>query len=386
MVPSKFGAPVLDRWYYLSGVFFLIGGALIFFEGLFSIFSEHKSIALFHLIAGATLFLLVFIRNQYTVRGLIHIGFLIAGTQMYYYNIYYGMESGNYIFYMAFVLAAAFFFYDSHLWDLAFAIMLSIASFLLSVYGPFMVQQADISALSMKNLFTYNMVSGVLTVFLVQIYFIRLLFASRKEIEKKIKEKEILLSEVNHRVRNNLNVISSLLKLQKDTLKSKEAIDAINQSSLRVHSMAWVHNHLYKDTEMGDVDFKEYIEQLVQEIRYSTGIEKEIILKLEVDPIKIEVEKAIPLGQIINELITNSIKHAFKGVLNPEISVKILQLKEGIELIYKDNGKGYERNNVALDSLGIFLINSLCDQIDGQGDFETEGKFEYHLKIQDVLV
>ncbi len=386
LISAKYGEPVLDRLYYLSGVFFLIGGALIFSEGVFSIFSVHKNIAIFHLIAGAALFFLVFIRNRKTVRWLIHIGFLIAGAQIYYYNIYYGMESGNYIFYMAFVLAAAFFFYDSHIWDLVFAICLSIASFLMSVYGPYLVDQAEISETSMRNLFTYNMVTGILTVFLVQIYFIRLLFASRKEIENKIKEKEILLSEVNHRVRNNLNVISSLLKLQKDTLKTKEAIEAINQSSLRVHSMAWVHNHLYKDTESGEVNFKEYIEQLVSEIRYSTGIETEINLELKVDAIKIDVSKAIPLGQIINELITNSIKHAFQGVLYPKISVKIMQLKDGIELVYTDNGKGYDRTKVSMDSLGVFLINSLCEQIDGESAFDTEGKFEYHLRVGNVLV
>ncbi|MEZ4937914.1 MAG: sensor histidine kinase [Crocinitomicaceae bacterium] len=384
--PSKFGEADLDRLYYLSGVFFLIGGALIFSEGLFTVFSEHLVIAIFHLISGFMLFTLVFIRSKKTVRWLIHIGFLIAGTQMYYYNIYYGMGSGNYIFYVAFVLAASFFFYNSHSWDLVVDLMISIVSFLMSVYGPFVVDQASVSEESIRNLFTYNIVSGVLIVFIIQIYFLKLLLSSRKEVENKIKEKEVLLSEVNHRVRNNLNVISSLLKLQKDSLKSKEAINAINQSALRVHSMAWVHNHLYKNTEVGEIDFKEYIEQLVKEIRYSTGIEKEIHLVLKVDPVRLDVSKAIPLGQIINELITNSIKHAFNGVINPEISVTIVQFRDEIELIYLDNGKGYDRTEVSLESLGLFLINSLGEQLEGRSAFQTSGKFEYHLRIENVSV
>jgi two-component sensor histidine kinase len=383
---AKYGDPKKDRIYWLSGIFFSIAGLIPIVESISLIGSEHQVFGQMQFLFGVFLLSMIWARRVFPVRPLIHIAFLIAETQFYYYNVYYGLESGNYIFYIAIQMAIAFFFYGNYMKDFYFQIGLSFICLYLSIYGPFVIDQVVITEYEMKSLFVYNIFSGIITVFIFALFFIRQLSQKQNEIEAKIKEKEILLSEVNHRVRNNLNVISSLLKLQRESVKSIEAKEAISQSALRVHSMAWVHNQLYKNTESKSINFKEYIEQLVSEIRYSTGIDQEISLDLKVDPINIDVSKAIPLGQIINELITNSIKHAFSKIMNPEISVRINQLEKGIELIYKDNGCGYDRSKVSKDSLGIFLITSLCDQIDGECAFDTEGSFEYHLRVKDVSV
>lgn len=383
---TKYGDPEKDRLYWLSGILFAVAGLMPVIEGISHLGTEHHEFGFYHLVYGFFLASLVFIRRAINVRFLVHLAFILSGFQMYCYNIYFGLESGNYIWYIAYQIAIAFFFYGSYMIDFYIQVGFSLVSLLCSFFGPFLLKQVTLSDAESKEFFMFNTFSGLLTVFLFGVFYIKQLNRNRREIENKIIEKEILLSEVNHRVRNNLNVISSLLKLQKDSLKTKEAREAINQSAMRVHSMAWVHNHLYKETESGEVNFKEYIEQLVNDIRYSTGTEKEINLQLKVDPIRIDVSKAIPLGQIINELITNSVKHAFDGIQDPRISVQISQLKEGIELVYKDNGKGYDRTKVPMDSLGVFLINSLCEQIDGESAFDTEQKFEYHLRVNNVLI
>ncbi|MCB0477665.1 MAG: sensor histidine kinase [Crocinitomicaceae bacterium] len=382
----KFGNREKDHLYYLSGIFFLLAGIIPLIEGLSHLGTRHQFFGLIHILFSLILVLLGLLRRVVNARLIVHFGFLLTAFELYYYNIYFGAESGNYVWYGAFQIAVALFFFPYFKIDFYVQIGISFISLLCSFYGPFIVEKTIMSQAEIDELFIFNTLTGTFVFFGFGIFYIRQMNYTTKEIEQKIKEKEILLAEVNHRVRNNLNVISSLLKLQKESLKTEEARDAISQSALRVHSMAWVHNHLYKDNEDGEIDFKEYIEQLVKEIRYSTGIEKEILLQLEVDSVNLDVSKAIPLGQIINELITNSIKHAFHEVSDPEIGVSIHQLKDEIELIYKDNGKGYDRSKVSLESLGSFLIESLSEQLDGRAALETEGKFEFHLRIKNVLV
>lgn len=383
---NKYGDPNKDRLYWLSGMLFSVAGLVPISEGLSHLGTSHHDFGLAHLFYGIFIISLVFIRRLGNVRVLIHIAFVLSAFQMYYYNLYFGLGSGNYIWYIPYQVAIAFFFYGNYMVDFYAEVGISLLSLICSFFGPFIVDEVWLSEQEQREIFIFNVFSGLFTVFLFGVFYIRQLNANQKVITDKIKEKEILLSEVNHRVRNNLNVIASLLKLQKETLKTKEAKEAFQQASLRVHSMAWVHNQLYKDTETGKINFKEYIENLVKEIQYSTGIDTQIELDLKVDAVDVDVSRAIPLGQIINELITNSIKHAFHDVVNPKIECIIKQIDEGVELIYRDNGKGYSREEVSLDSLGIFLITSLCEQIDGECAVDTDGRFEYHLRVKNVSV
>jgi two-component sensor histidine kinase len=201
-------------------------------------------------------------------------------------------------------------------------------------------------------------------------------------LEQAVSEQRILLAEVNHRVKNNLAIIVSLLNLQSHTAKSKETKDAIQVVHNRVMSMALVHLRMYENKSKSAADLKPYIKELVTEITNSIGISNSVEINYELDTINLDVSAAIPMGLILNELITNSIKHAFEKVENPciEISLKKIDRKL-IELIFKDNGKGMCPEKAVNEGIGLGLIQSLAEQLDGTCTFLNERGMTFYLAM-----
>lgn len=195
-----------------------------------------------------------------------------------------------------------------------------------------------------------------------------------KAMEMALKEQKVLLAEVNHRVKNNLAVIISLLNLQSDSVKEEKVLDALHEIRNRVMSMALVHNKMYQNKDKNSILLDLYIRELVDEISTSINIQKEMRVQLDLANISINLSQAIPLGLILNELITNSMKHAFGDTAEPQISVSLKVLKDNnVELIYRDNGAGIlteslERNR----GLGLELIRSLSEQLDGAPSFHND--------------
>lgn len=201
-------------------------------------------------------------------------------------------------------------------------------------------------------------------------------------LEHSVSEQRILLAEVNHRVKNNLAIIVSLLNLQLNNAKSKETKAAIQVVHNRVMSMALVHLRMYENKSKSAVDLKPYIKELVSEITNSIGIAHTIDVKYELDAINLDVSSAIPMGLILNELITNSIKHAFRDVQNPNIEISLKKMEGNwIELIFKDNGKGMSLEKAVQRGIGIGLIQSLTDQLDGTCTFLNEQGMTFCLAI-----
>ena len=203
-----------------------------------------------------------------------------------------------------------------------------------------------------------------------------------KELKDSLEEKEIMLKEIHHRVKNNLQVISSLLNMQVEQYEHPEAIEAINSSRNRVKAMALVHENLYQSESIGKTSLREYLIMLAKNIYSSYGVSFERVkFYCETNGIEFGLDTIIPLGLILNEGISNSLKHAFPGNAKGEINVvlenssendiDLLNKTEGIgsyNLKIKDNGKGLpvdfdpERTN----SLGMTLLNSLAAQLDGE--------------------
>lgn len=194
----------------------------------------------------------------------------------------------------------------------------------------------------------------------------------RKIVEEKLKfslqEKEILLKEIHHRVKNNLQIISSLLYLQSDSIQDKIALDKFKESQNQIRSIALIHEKLYQSNELSRIDFSEYIQRLSSYLFYTYNVNSRLIrLKIQAGNVYLPVDKAIPCALIINELITNSIKHAFlygnKGI----ISVKLYVKDKKYILQFSDDGTGLPEdlniNNV--NTIGIDLIINLIEQIDG---------------------
>jgi two-component sensor histidine kinase len=194
-------------------------------------------------------------------------------------------------------------------------------------------------------------------------------FAEEK-ITQSLKEKEVLLKEIHHRVKNNLQVVSSLLKLQSSFLKDTSATNILLESQNRVRSMALVHQKLYQSKDFAHIDFADYVNQLTINLmdayKYKT---KNIHLNVKSDTVLIGIDVAIPCGLIINELVSNSLKYAFDGKDNGKIDIILKNCgEENYMISIIDNGIGFPP---AIDfrntkSLGMQLVNTLVNQIDGK--------------------
>jgi PAS domain S-box-containing protein len=194
----------------------------------------------------------------------------------------------------------------------------------------------------------------------------------RKKAEEKIKaslqEKEILLKEIHHRVKNNLQIISSLLYLQSDSIQDKIALDKFKESQNQIRSIALVHEKIYQSIDLSMIDFAEYIRRLSSYLFYTYNVNPMFIrLKIKAGNVYLPVDKAIPCALIVNELITNSLKHAFlygnKGIIYIKFYIK----DKKYILQFRDNGIGlpeeFDINNV--NTIGLDLIINLAEQIDG---------------------
>ena len=191
-----------------------------------------------------------------------------------------------------------------------------------------------------------------------------------------LKEKELLLREIHHRVKNSLQLISSLLSLQASEIDDKEIIARYKESENRIHTIALIHESLYQSTNISNINFRDYVEVLVEDIINSFGVStNKIRTTLELGNYNLGIETAIPLGLIINELVSNSLKHAFNGYDKGDIKIILEKNNEIYTLTVKDNGTGLPEGFKfeETSTLGILLINSLVNQLEGKLDVEVNG-------------
>jgi len=201
----------------------------------------------------------------------------------------------------------------------------------------------------------------------------------RKEAEEALRnsllEKEILLQEIHHRVRNNMQVISSLLNHQSRLVSDPAVIEMFRESQNRIRSIAMVHEKLYRSTDLSRIDFSDYIQALIIHLFNSLQVNpKQVRPRTEIEAIELDITMAIPLGLIVNELITNALKHAFPGGRNGEVLISFKRATgDRLRLAVKDNGVGvpegkdYERSG----SLGLQIVRMLVDQVDGELDVQS---------------
>ncbi|KKG28753.1 histidine kinase [Methanosarcina mazei] len=229
----------------------------------------------------------------------------------------------------------------------------------------------------------------------------------RKKAEKALlKTEEIRKKEIHHRIKNNLQVISSLLSLQAENFSDKKVKESFHDSQNRVISMSLIHEELYRTGETGDVesfDFKAYIQKLANELfrSYVVG-NKDLHLKLDMENVFLGMDTGIPLGIIINELVSNSLKHAFPGGGGGEVNIRLHRLHNGENrsckdqdtcavseflLIVSDNGTGLPENidfrNTS--SLGLQLVNILVDQIGGSIELKKGEGTEFRIKFREEV-
>ena len=194
----------------------------------------------------------------------------------------------------------------------------------------------------------------------------------RKEIDQQIrstlKEKEILLQEVHHRVKNNLQVISSMLNLQRRFIDDPKMLDILEESQNRISTMSFIHESLYQNSDFSSIGFAEYLKRLTQNLIHSySRVSANVELTCILDDVQIDLKQAIPCGLIVNELVSNALKYAFPGKRGGAIELRVEEKGQDIEIEVSDNGVGlpddfdFETN----ESLGVYLVQALTDQLDG---------------------
>jgi two-component sensor histidine kinase len=219
--------------------------------------------------------------------------------------------------------------------------------------------------------------------------FVNALVRKRAEgqIRTALQEKEVLLKEIHHRVKNNLQIISSLLDLQSDYIEDEQTRQLFQESRNRVKSMALIHERLYRAQDLAKVDFAEYIQSLARDVfrsyrTHATGI----ALRVNVEDVFLGVDTAIPCGLMINELVSNALKYAFPDGRGGEICVELFSDNGQFTLAVRDNGVGFPKD---LDfrnteSLGLKLVVTLVKQLKGTIALHRDGGTAFEIKFAAV--
>ncbi|MGB9838774.1 MEDS domain-containing protein [Methanothermobacter sp.] len=185
-------------------------------------------------------------------------------------------------------------------------------------------------------------------------------------LKRSLREKEVMLREIHHRVKNNLQIISSLLNLQRCSIQDERAADVFTDSVNRVKSMAMIHEKLYQSESLADLPFSEYIIDLVSEIR-SNYLEKRISVNYDMEDIHLDINRAIPAGLIVNEAVTNAMKHAFKSG-EGELIIRLFSREGMVHVEVEDDGPGLSADfdTDTGGGLGMDLMRNLASQLDGE--------------------
>jgi PAS domain S-box-containing protein len=230
-----------------------------------------------------------------------------------------------------------------------------------------------------SNLFELDGVSTVLSI-------VRDI-TERKESEDRLKaalkEKDILLREIHHRAKNNMQIMSSLLRLQSRIVTDEKVLEAFNESQTRIRSMALVHESLYKSENLSSVDLSNYVEKMATHLFAVYKVDpRQIRFHMEVQGGEVDINQAIPCGLIINELISNALKYAFPQGRKGDLTVRILTDEAGKHhLIIKDNGIGFPEDFDLAKSktLGLQIVRDLAKQLDGRLDIRRTGGTEFEV-------
>lgn len=369
-----------NQFTFISIIGLILGGVQNFLSGNYieSLIVECSSFVLI------SVFLLNERGNYRTARFIL---FMSLNLLVFLFSSFWGAESGLYLHYFPIILAIAFMFSGTN--RISMITYLTMTLFFISVLiltDFSLFKDWEVTSEELKSMFFYNVASSSLELafFMNVINSINLKqretyeqriqernFAEGK-IKSALKEKEILLAEVHHRVKNNLAVITSLVNIQMHGISEPATKEILNEIRNRVMSMSLIHNKLYHTNTLSDIDFSDYINDLIAEIQSSyPDSSADIDVEIEALPVHLDVTHAIPCGLILNEVLSNIYKHAFKGRSEGLIKIDFFKEEEKYTLRVKDNGVGFEPKEISPDyvSLGMTIIESLTEQLDGKSSF-----------------
>ncbi|MDA8648282.1 ATP-binding protein [bacterium] len=206
--------------------------------------------------------------------------------------------------------------------------------------------------------------------------------ALQEHLDKELHEKETLLKEIHHRVKNNLAVVSSLVNMQSSKAKDDYHRGLLEDCRGKIQSIADIHDIVYQTSSFSAISVRKYFDQLLEEIlQFYDGDDKDISIALKVDDFELSTQALIPLGLIVNEVVTNSFKHAFTNTEGGEVSFTLIKDNGFLQMNIIDNGIGFDEEPTANGNLGLEIIKDLADQIDATFSFYSdEDGVTFHLK------
>ena len=195
----------------------------------------------------------------------------------------------------------------------------------------------------------------------------KMLALANQKISRSIEEKNILLQEIHHRVKNNLQLVSTLLSWQSEGVKSKKVLSIINEGQSRIQSMALIHECIYQSESLAYLDVKKYFEDLLNYLSASYGNSKNIVVEMHIDNVSLDIDKMVPLGLIVNELVSNAFKYAFLNKSQGSIKLLLEENNQMPTLTVSDDGVGLPGSihEIKSDSLGLELVSLLVKQLKG---------------------
>lgn len=206
----------------------------------------------------------------------------------------------------------------------------------------------------------------------------KIILEQKELVDQKNAEREVLIREIHHRVKNNFQIICSVLRLQSGHVDDEKIAEVFEDAINRITSMAQVHDMFYKNDRFVDADPKDYFKNLTRSYKYcQDGREVNYNLNTEVD--SLSMDSLISLGLISNELITNSLKHAFRNIeIKPTIDLSLVESPNGIEFSFKDNGPGFDHESFKV-SFGMELIKTMTEQLNGNSEINSESGMKFTL-------
>lgn len=325
--------------------------------------------------------------NRYQKNLLaIFLGFVALSVIIAFFSIRNGEDSATHFLFSIALISLTLFYRKEKSIRYFFSSMgvILIAAIIVALYfsfkGQFFPQKNEFNSLFQRRLVYFLLLLSSVSLTFILVYSYK---KNYKFLENAVEEQQTLLAELNHRVKNNMAIIISLLNMQKNRTDNPETLEALQDVHDRVMSMALVHQKMYQNKNISMVELAPYITELIAEIRNSIDIKKNITFRTEIEPIQLDLSTTIPLGLILNELITNAIKHAFPSKENPEIFISLKQVDDNhFEVLVLDNGIGSTAPNLSKrNGLGMKLIESLTEQINGKCEFKTDNGLRFKLVV-----
>jgi two-component sensor histidine kinase len=319
------------------------------------------------------------LKNKISTKTAFYILACAVSLEVIIHTHFLGWSLGFY--YYLFLINLVFFL--NYKWSKVAIVVFNLSVFLIGFglwyYYSKEVSQIVLSPSFVTNTNLINLVGTASLIIIIVVYYSRVLHhrdetlqnnmialqVKNKEILAHQKKQELLIKEIHHRVKNNLQIISSLMSLQSNSVTDERVLEVLNQSRARVQAIALIHQKLYQNDMVGQVDFKSYLADILSTQQL---INDKLNCNLESTEVLLHLDIAVPLGIIVSELMTNSLKHAFKGIENPCLDVKLFSNNDTFTLIIKDNGIGL-KDDFNLENptrLGMEIITVLIEQIDAE--------------------